>query len=32
MNVIVVHPCGFDIPHSLQDMPLLAHRPGWRDS
>ena len=30
-DVIVVHPCGFDIPHSLQDMPLLAHRPGWRD-
>jgi substrate-binding family protein len=30
-DVIVVHPCGFDILHSLQDMPLLAHRPGWRD-
>ena len=30
-DVIVVHPCGFDIAHSLQDMPLLAHRPGWRD-
>ena len=30
-DVIVVHPCGFDIPRSLQDMPLLADRPGWRD-
>jgi iron complex transport system substrate-binding protein len=30
-DVIVVHPCGFDITHSLQDMPLLSYRPGWRD-
>ena len=30
-DVIVVHPCGVDITHSLQDMPLLSYRPGWRD-
>lgn len=30
-DVIVAHPCGFDIARTLQDMPLLARRAGWRD-
>jgi iron complex transport system substrate-binding protein len=29
-DVIVVLPCGFDIPRTLQEMPLLAAQPGWR--
>jgi iron complex transport system substrate-binding protein len=30
-EVILVHPCGFDMARTLQEMPLLEHRPGWRD-
>jgi len=30
-DVIVVLPCGYDIARSLQDMPLLEAKPGWRD-
>jgi iron complex transport system substrate-binding protein len=29
-DVIVVLPCGFDMPRVLQEMPALAARPGWR--
>jgi iron complex transport system substrate-binding protein len=29
-EVIVVLPCGFDIPRTLKEMPLLAAQPGWR--
>ncbi|MGE4062541.1 MAG: cobalamin-binding protein [Rhodospirillaceae bacterium] len=29
-DVIVVAPCGFDVPRSLQDMPVLANRPDWK--
>jgi iron complex transport system substrate-binding protein len=28
-DLIVVHPCGFDITRTLQEMPLLGRRPGW---
>ncbi len=28
-DVIVVQPCGFDIPRSRQEMPALAGKPGW---
>jgi len=28
-DLILVHPCGFDIVRTLQEMPLLEHRPGW---
>jgi iron complex transport system substrate-binding protein len=27
-DVVLVHPCGFDLARTLQEMPL--HRPGWR--
>ncbi len=30
-DVILVHPCGFDIARTLQEMLLLEHRPGWRE-
>jgi iron complex transport system substrate-binding protein len=30
-DVVLVHPCGFDIARTLQEMPLLEHRPGWRE-
>jgi iron complex transport system substrate-binding protein len=26
-----VHPCGFDIARTLEEMPLLERRPGWRE-
>ena len=29
-DLILVHPCGFDMARTLQEMPLLEHRPGWR--
>jgi len=29
-DVVLVHPCGFDMARTLQEMPLLGHRPGWR--
>jgi iron complex transport system substrate-binding protein len=29
-DVVLVHPCGFDIARTLQEMPLLECRPGWR--
>ena len=29
--VILVLPCGFTIPQSLADIPLLTARPGWRE-
>jgi iron complex transport system substrate-binding protein len=28
-DFIVVHPCGFDMARTLQEMPLLEGRPGW---
>ena len=30
-DVVVVHPCGFDIARTLQEMPFLEHQPGWRE-
>jgi iron complex transport system substrate-binding protein len=30
-DVILVHPCGFDMARTLQEMPLLERRPGWRE-
>jgi iron complex transport system substrate-binding protein len=30
-DLILVHPCGFDMARTLQEMPLLERRPGWRD-
>lgn len=29
-DVIAVMPCGFDIPRTREEMPLLAERPEWR--
>ena len=28
-DVVLVHPCGLDVVRTLQEMPLLEHRPGW---
>ena len=28
-DVVFVSPCGFDIPRTLAEMPLLEKRPGW---
>jgi iron complex transport system substrate-binding protein len=28
-DVILVHPCGFDMARTLQEMPLIERRPGW---
>ncbi len=30
-DIIAVLPCGFDIARSLQEMPVLAGKPGWRE-
>jgi iron complex transport system substrate-binding protein len=30
-DVVLVHPCGFDMPRTLHEMPLLECRPGWRE-
>jgi iron complex transport system substrate-binding protein len=30
-DVIVVHPCGFDMTRTLQEMPLLERHPGWHE-
>jgi iron complex transport system substrate-binding protein len=30
-DVIVVHPCGFDIVRTLEEMPLLERHRGWRE-
>ncbi len=30
-DVVLVHPCGLDVARTLQEMPLLEHRPGWRE-
>jgi iron complex transport system substrate-binding protein len=30
-EVVVVAPCGFDVPRSLRDLSLLTSRPGWDD-
>jgi iron complex transport system substrate-binding protein len=30
-DVLLVHPCGFDIARTLEEMPLLERRPGWRE-
>jgi iron complex transport system substrate-binding protein len=30
-DVILVHPCGFDMARTLEEMPLLEHRSGWRE-
>ena len=30
-DVVLVHPCGFDMARTLEEMPLLEHRPGWRE-
>lgn len=30
-DVILVLPCGFDIPRSRQEMPALMQKPGWAD-
>jgi iron complex transport system substrate-binding protein len=28
-DLILVHPCGFDMARTLREMPLLEHRPSW---
>jgi iron complex transport system substrate-binding protein len=30
-DVVLVHPCGFDMARTLEEMPLLERCPGWRD-
>jgi iron complex transport system substrate-binding protein len=30
-DVVLVHPCGFDMPRTLEEMPLLERRRGWRE-
>jgi iron complex transport system substrate-binding protein len=30
-EVVIVAPCGFDIPQSEKDLPLLRALPGWQD-
>jgi iron complex transport system substrate-binding protein len=30
-DVIVVAPCGYDLPRCLQELPLLQARPGWSE-
>jgi iron complex transport system substrate-binding protein len=30
-DVVLVHPCGFDMAKTVQDMPLLADRAGWNE-
>ena len=30
-DVVLVHPCGFDMARTLHKMPLLECRPGWRE-
>jgi iron complex transport system substrate-binding protein len=30
-DIILVHPCGFDMARTLREMPLLERRPGWRE-
>jgi len=30
-DVIVALPCGYDIARTMQDMPILEAKPGWRD-
>jgi iron complex transport system substrate-binding protein len=30
-DLILVHPCGFDMARTLEEMPLLEHRSGWRE-
>lgn len=29
-EIIIMMPCGFDVPRGLQDIPLLAQREGWQ--
>jgi iron complex transport system substrate-binding protein len=30
-DVVLVHPCGFDMARTLEEMPLLERHPGWRE-
>jgi iron complex transport system substrate-binding protein len=30
-DVVIVLPCGFDIPRTREEMPALARQPGWLD-
>ena len=30
-DVVLVHPCGFDMARTLEEMPVLADRPGWHE-
>ena len=30
-DVMLVHPCGFNMARTLEEMPLLEHRPHWRE-
>jgi iron complex transport system substrate-binding protein len=30
-DLILVHPCGFDMARTLQEMPFLERRAGWRE-
>ena len=30
-EVVVMMPCGFDVKRSLEDVPILAQREGWKD-
>lgn len=29
-DVIFINPCGFDISRTLQDVPILQNKPGWK--
>ena len=30
-DLILAHPCGFDMARTLQEMPMLERRAGWRE-
>jgi iron complex transport system substrate-binding protein len=30
-DVIVIAPCGFDLPRTLEELPALTGKPGWRE-
>ncbi|MDQ7051769.1 MAG: cobalamin-binding protein [candidate division KSB1 bacterium] len=30
-DILLIHPCGFDIARTLEEMPVLTQRPDWGD-
>ncbi len=30
-DILLIHPCGFDIPRTLEELPVLTRRPDWRE-